>query len=43
MTNDNKNIKRELFNAMTLISNTNEGPTEQFNSFGCSIKWINNV
>ena len=42
MTNDNKYIKRELFNAMTLISNTNEGPTEQFNSFGCSIKWINN-
>ena len=42
MTNDNKDIKRELFNAMTLISITNEGPSEQFNSFGCSIKWINN-
>ena len=42
MTNDNKDIKRELFNAMVLISNTNDGPTKQFNSFGCSIKWINN-
>ena len=42
MTNDNNYIKRELFNAMILILNTNEGPTKQFNSFGCSIKWINN-
>ena len=42
LNNDNKDIKRELFNAMVLISNTNDGPTKQFNSFGCSIKWINN-
>jgi peroxiredoxin len=39
---DNKNIKRELFCAMELISKTNEGPKTQFNSFGCSIKWIEN-
>ena len=39
---ENKNIKRELFYAMELIANTNEGPIEQFNSFGCSIKWKNN-
>jgi peroxiredoxin len=39
MNNDNKNIKRELFYAMELIANTNNGPSKQFNSFGCSIKW----
>ena len=39
---NNKNIKRELFYAMGIIANTNEGPAEQFNSFGCSIKWANN-
>ena len=33
------NLERELFNAMNLISNTNSGPQNQFNSFGCSIKW----
>ena len=38
MTNE-KNIKRELYNAMKLITETNEGPEKQFNSFGCSIKW----
>tara|TARA_Y100001960_G_C14248460_1_gene621710 strand:- start:69 stop:623 length:555 start_codon:yes stop_codon:yes gene_type:complete len=42
VSGDNKNIKRELFCAMELIANTNEGPKEQFNSFGCSIKWKNN-
>ncbi len=36
------NIKRELFYAMELISKNNEGPSNQQNSFGCSIKWINN-
>ena len=35
-------LKRELFYAMELIANTNEGPSEQFNSFGCSIKWKKN-
>lgn len=35
----NKNIKRDLFYAMELISKTNNGPEKQFNSFGCSIKW----
>ena len=39
MANNNKNIKRELFYAMELISKTNKGPKEQYNSFGCSIKW----
>ena len=39
---NNINIKRELFYAMELIAKTKEGPKEQFNSFGCSIKWINN-
>ena len=34
-----KNIKRELFEAMNIIKSDGIGPTEQFNSFGCSIKW----
>jgi len=38
----NKKIKRELFYAMKLIANTNNGPAEQYNSFGCSIKWKTN-
>ena len=42
INNSNKNIKRELFYAMELISKTNNGPIEQFNSFGCSIKWTKN-
>ena len=32
-------IKRELYEAMKLISETNKGPIEQNNSIGCSIKW----
>ena len=36
---DNKNIKRELFYAMKQIINKNDTPIDQFNSFGCSIKW----
>ena len=40
--NDNNDIKREMYEAMKLITETNQGPTNQFNSFGCSIKWINN-
>ena len=39
--NNNKDIKRELFYAMRDISINNTGPKNQFNSFGCSIKWKN--
>ena len=39
-SNDNKKIiKRDLYDAMKLITKTNEGPIDQYNSFGCSIKW----
>ena len=38
----NNDIKREMYEAMKLIKETNEGPSNQFNSFGCSIKWANN-
>jgi peroxiredoxin len=31
--------ERDLFNAMTLVSKTRSGPTKQFHSVGCSIKW----
>ncbi len=31
-----------MYEAMKLIKETNEGPLNQFNSFGCSIKWANN-
>lgn len=31
--------RRELFDAMTLIARTGQGPREQFASMGCSIKW----
>ena len=30
---------RDLFNAMVQISQTDQGPREQFASMGCSIKW----
>ena len=33
--------KRELYEAMQLISNTDKGPSVQHNSIGCSIKWKN--
>jgi len=42
ISNNNKDIKRELFYAMELITKKNNGPDKQFNSFGCSIKWISN-
>ena len=32
-------INRELYQAMKKIKSTGVGPNEQFNSFGCSIKW----
>ena len=42
MKNTNEHIiRRELFNAMETIVKLNIGPKEQFNSFGCSIKWKN--
>jgi len=31
--------KRELFEAMKLVAETGQGPTEQIASMGCSIKW----
>ena len=39
---DKNNIKREMYEAMKLITETNQGPINQFNSFGCSIKWKQN-
>ena len=38
----NNNIKRELYEAMNKITKDNIGPDNQFNSFGCSIKWKTN-
>ncbi|MFY9289005.1 MAG: thioredoxin family protein [Alphaproteobacteria bacterium] len=31
--------KRELFDAMKMIAETGQGPIEQHNAIGCSIKW----
>ena len=42
MNSKDKNIKRELFEAMNKIKSDGIGPLEQFNSFGCSIKWKEN-
>ena len=42
MNSNNSQIDRELYNAMLKIKNDGVGPAEQFNSFGCSIKWKNN-
>ncbi len=39
MKSENTKINRELYNAMVKIKNDGLGPAEQFNSFGCSIKW----
>ena len=36
---DNSEIDRELYKAMIKIKKDGFGPEEQFNSFGCSIKW----
>ncbi|PPR43134.1 MAG: hypothetical protein CFH21_00893 [Alphaproteobacteria bacterium MarineAlpha5_Bin11] len=33
------NVKRELFDAMTIIAKSGKGPKEQHASMGCSIKW----
>ena len=42
MNSNNSQIDRELYNAMLKIKDDGVGPVEQFNSFGCSIKWKNN-
>lgn len=34
-------IRREFLEAMRMIAHTGEGPSEQFPSMGCSIKWKN--
>ena len=39
MNSDKEKINRELYNAMIKIKNLGEGPIEQNNSIGCSIKW----
>ena len=39
MKSDNTIIDRELYQAMIKIKNDGLGPSKQFNSFGCSIKW----
>ena len=39
MKSKNDKIDRELFNAMIKVKDEGIGPNEQFNSFGCSIKW----
>ena len=36
-----KKLNRELYDAMFLITKTNQGPKEQIPSIGCSIKWKN--
>ena len=33
------NVKRDLFDAMTQVVETGQGPLEQVPSMGCSIKW----
>tara|TARA_B100001123_G_C15137447_1_gene958004 strand:- start:325 stop:882 length:558 start_codon:yes stop_codon:yes gene_type:complete len=42
MNNKDKQINRELFDAMKKISIDGIGPRKQYNSFGCSIKWKHN-
>jgi peroxiredoxin len=33
-------VRRDLFEAMKQVAETQKGPAEQFASMGCSIKWI---
>ena len=42
INSSNSEIKRELYFAMNKIKNDGVGPEEQFNSFGCAIKWKKN-
>ena len=32
-------LKRDLYEAMSLVAKTNRGPSDQISSMGCSIKW----
>ncbi|OQX48748.1 MAG: thioredoxin family protein, partial [Candidatus Sedimenticola endophacoides] len=32
-------VRRDLFEAMSRVAETGEGPREQIPSMGCSIKW----
>tara|TARA_B100001123_G_C15059515_1_gene926982 strand:+ start:383 stop:940 length:558 start_codon:yes stop_codon:yes gene_type:complete len=41
MNSNSKNIVRELYNAMIEVMLNGVAQKKQFNSFGCSIKWIN--
>ena len=34
-----EDLRRDLFEAMRLIAETNKGPKDQIASMGCSIKW----
>ena len=43
MNKENLKIDRNLYDAMIQIKSEGKAPTEQFNSFGCSIKWKNSV
>ncbi|MCY3994783.1 MAG: thioredoxin family protein [Rhodobacter sp.] len=36
---ESPNVRRDLFEAMTLVAGTGAGPEEQIPSMGCSIKW----
>ena len=36
---EDKEISRDLFDAMIMIKNYDTGPSDQVNSIGCSIKW----
>ena len=42
MNKENPRIDRNLYDAMIQIKKDGKAPIEQFNSFGCSIKWKNN-
>ena len=42
MNSNTNNINRELYNAMIEVMTTGIVSKEQFNSFGCSIKWKKN-
>ena len=34
-----KDLRRDLFEAMSLVAKTGKGPVDQISSMGCSIKW----
>lgn len=37
-----EDVRRDLFEAMKLVAETQKGPQDQVPSMGCSIKWIEN-